>query len=58
MGTLLEALWGYYVNQVLLNEGGEAAACEIGWLAGHEYNDFADGGRTRFYSLGPGRIRR
>ena len=34
-------LWGYYTNQVLLNEAGEAAACEIGWLADQEYNDFA-----------------
>jgi hypothetical protein len=41
MGGLLEALWGYHINQVLLNEGGEAAACEIGWLACHGYNDFA-----------------
>ncbi len=41
MGTLLEGLWGYYVNQVLFNEGGQAAACEIGWLADQEYNDFA-----------------
>ena len=41
MGTLLEALWGYYANEVLLNAGGEAAAFEIGWLADHEYNDFA-----------------
>lgn len=41
MGSLLEALWGYYVNQVLHNAGGEAAACEIAWLSDHEYNDFA-----------------
>lgn len=41
MGGLLEALWGYYMNQALLNKGGEAAACEIAWLSDHEYNDFA-----------------
>jgi hypothetical protein len=41
MGSLLEALWGYYVNQVLHNTGGEAAACEIAWLSDHEHNDFA-----------------
>jgi hypothetical protein len=41
MGSLLEALWGYYVNQVLHNAGGDAAACEIAWLSDHEYNDFA-----------------
>lgn len=42
MGAFLEALWGYYINQALQGEEGEvAAACEIGWLASHEYNDFA-----------------
>lgn len=41
MGSLLEALWGYYINKTLLNEGGEAAACEVAWLDDHEYNDFA-----------------
>lgn len=38
MGTLLEALWGYYVNQVLDNQ---SHLVEIAWLADHEYNDFA-----------------
>jgi hypothetical protein len=41
MGILLEALWGYYVNQILQGEGGSTAQCEIGWLSEHEYNDFA-----------------
>ena len=41
MGGLLEALWGYHINQALLNKGGEAAECEIAWLSDHEYNDFA-----------------
>ena len=29
------------ISQISLNEGGEAATCEIGWLADHDYNDFA-----------------
>lgn len=41
MGGLLEALWGYYINSTLSNEGGKAAECEISWLSDHEYNDFA-----------------
>jgi hypothetical protein len=38
MGTLLESLWGFYVNQHL-----KSVECpvEIAWLADHEYNDFA-----------------
>jgi hypothetical protein len=38
LGTLLEALWGFHVNQVLQEMG---VPCEIGWLPGQEYNDFA-----------------
>jgi hypothetical protein len=41
MGTLLEALWGYYTNKVLHQSKGDASLCEIGWLSDHEYNDFA-----------------
>lgn len=41
MGGLIEALWGYYVNQALLSTGDIAAECEIAWLSDHEYNDFA-----------------
>src|ERR1700690_3177729 len=38
MGTLLESLWGFYINEYLRNS---KAPIEIGWLADHEYNDFA-----------------
>lgn len=41
MGTLLEALWGYYVNQALVKMHGENGSIEIGWLSDNEYNDFA-----------------
>lgn len=41
MGSLLEALWVYFANQALHNEGGIAADCEIAWLPDHEPNDFA-----------------
>lgn len=38
MGTLLEALWGFYINQALSKN---EEPIELGWLIGHEYNDFA-----------------
>lgn len=38
MGTLLEALWGFYMNEVLKEAG---VPVEIGWLSDQEYNDFA-----------------
>lgn len=41
MGSLLEALWVYYANRVLQNEGGAARACELAWLPDHEPADFA-----------------
>lgn len=41
MGSLLEALWVYSINDILFNEGSEARACEIAWLEDHEPNDFA-----------------
>lgn len=41
MGSLLEALWVYFINKALLNEGGEARECEVAWLEDHEPNDFA-----------------
>lgn len=41
MGSLLEAVWIYFTNRSLHNQGGEAADCEIGWLPDHEPNDFA-----------------
>ena len=39
MGTLLEALWGYYINLQLRTSTHQEI--EIAWLLGHEYNDFA-----------------
>ncbi len=41
MGAVMEALWGYYMNQLLKGEEGEAKECELAWMYGHEYNDFA-----------------
>ena len=38
MGTVMESLYGYYLNQVL-SEG--TAGIELGWMANNEYNDFA-----------------
>jgi len=41
MGALLEALWGYYVNNALRDSAGQARQCELAWMYAHEYNDFA-----------------
>ncbi|WP_368865489.1 hypothetical protein [Stenotrophomonas maltophilia] len=41
MGSLLEAMWVYYMNRVLQNSGGEARLCELAWLQDHEPADFA-----------------
>lgn len=41
MGSLIEALWVYHMNNVLQNEGGAAQLCEIAWLQDHEPADFA-----------------
>ena len=41
MGTLLEALWGYYINLQLATASSPSQDIEIAWLLGHEYNDFA-----------------
>lgn len=41
MGSLLEALWVYHMNNVLANEGGLARKCELAWLPDHEPADFA-----------------
>lgn len=41
MGLLLEALWGYYMNQELDNLESDDDAVEIAWLPDNEYNDFA-----------------
>lgn len=39
MGSVIEGLWGFYVNQALKNRG--ITDYELGWIYGHEYNDFA-----------------
>lgn len=41
MGMLLEALWGYYLNHELSKEVCISQSCEMLWLPGHTYNDFA-----------------
>lgn len=41
MGMLLEALWGYYLNQEMSKEVCISQSCEMLWLPGHMYNDFA-----------------
>lgn len=38
MGLLIEALWGYYTNQELINM---CSNFEIAWFPDHQYNDFA-----------------
>lgn len=39
MGTLLEALWGYMMNQIISEEND--LDCEIAWLPDNQYNDFS-----------------
>ena len=39
MGTLLEALWGYMMNQIILEE--TDLDCEIAWFPDNQYNDFS-----------------
>lgn len=39
MGSVIEALWGFHLNGVL--EGEDNIPYELGWIYGHEYNDFA-----------------
>lgn len=41
MGTLLEALWGYFTNHGLSLAFKGEDQCELAWMYGHEYNDFA-----------------
>ena len=41
MGSLIEAMWVYYMNNILLNDGGIAQECEIAWLQDHEPADYA-----------------
>lgn len=39
MGMVIEALWGFYLNGELAKDPN--SACEMAWMYGHEYNDFA-----------------
>lgn len=41
MGSLIEAMWVYYMNNILSNDGGIAQECEIAWLQDHEPADYA-----------------
>jgi len=41
MGTLLEALWGYFTNHGIGGRFQGDDRCELAWMYGHEYNDFA-----------------
>lgn len=41
MGSLLEALWGYYINRVTQKKSCPISDCELAWMPGHQYNDFA-----------------
>jgi hypothetical protein len=41
MGSLLEALWVYYMNNTLAQQGGIARDCEFVWLPDHQPADFA-----------------
>lgn len=39
MGSVIEALWGFYTNKEL--DKNQGITYELGWIYGHEYNDFA-----------------
>lgn len=39
MGALLEALWGYMMNQIILED--TTLDCEIAWFPDNQYNDFS-----------------
>jgi hypothetical protein len=39
MGSVVEALWGFHINRILKADDG--IDYELGWIYGHEYNDFA-----------------
>jgi hypothetical protein len=41
MGSLLEALWVYHMNNTLSGQGGVARECEFVWLPDHQPADFA-----------------
>lgn len=38
MGGVIEALWGFHTNSILRHQ---RIGCELAWIYGHEYNDFA-----------------
>ena len=39
MGALLEGLWGYMMNQIIIEEN--LLDCEIAWFPDNQYNDFS-----------------
>ena len=39
MGSVIEALWGFFLNKKLAEEPG--IDYQMGWIYGHEYNDFS-----------------
>ena len=39
MGGVIEALWGFFLNQLLAEKSGHNI--ELAWMYGHGYNDFA-----------------
>lgn len=39
MGALLEALWGYMMNEIILEKN--TLDCEIAWFPDNQYNDFS-----------------
>jgi len=39
MGGVIEALWGFHLNSILKKD--KKIEFELGWIYGHEYNDFA-----------------
>lgn len=39
MGGVIEALWGFHLNSILRED--KEIEFELGWIYGHEYNDFA-----------------
>ncbi|KAA6183497.1 hypothetical protein F2Q65_15665 [Thiohalocapsa marina] len=39
MGSVIEALWGFHLNGILKKD--QDVSFELGWIYGHEYNDFA-----------------
>lgn len=48
MGSLLEALWGYEINNTLRDSG--HAFFEMAWFPSHQYHDFACVGSTSLWN--------